>query len=98
MARAQNLPLNPGKISGNCGRLLCCLSYEYEVYIDLAESLPKVGDRTEIDGLPYEVTYISPLAQTVNLICLNVDERHKRIKATREEYYSGSLKKKKVGQ
>jgi len=95
MARAQNLPLNPGKISGNCGRLLCCLSYEYDIYLDLAKKLPKAGDRTEIDGLPYEVTYISPLAQTVSLVCLNTDERHKRLKATRDEYYAGSVKRKK---
>ncbi len=95
MARAQNLPLNPGKISGNCGRLLCCLSYEYDSYIELAETLPRVGERTEIEGVPYEVTYVSPLAQTVTLQCMDEDERHKRIKATRDEYYSGHFKKRK---
>jgi len=95
MARAQNLPLNPGKISGNCGRLLCCLSYEYDTYLVLSETLPKVGDQKEFDGVPYEVSYVSPLTQTVTIHCLDREERHRRVKVTSEEYYSGHLKKKK---
>ena len=43
MAKAQNLSLNPGKISGLCGRLMCCLGYEIEYYTDAAKKLPKVG-------------------------------------------------------
>ena len=43
MAIAQNLSLNPGKISGLCGRLMCCLGYEIEYYTDAAKKLPKVG-------------------------------------------------------
>ena len=43
MAKAQNLSLNPGKISGLCGRLMCCLSYEIDYYTDAAKQLPKVG-------------------------------------------------------
>ncbi len=41
MAKTQNLSLSPGKISGNCGRLLCCLQYEQEAYEDLIKSVPK---------------------------------------------------------
>lgn len=44
MAKEQGLPLNPPKISGLCGRLMCCLSYEYQTYIDLSKGLPKEGD------------------------------------------------------
>jgi len=95
MARAQNLPLNPGKISGNCGRLLCCLSYEYEMYLELAETLPRIGEHTEIDGIPHEVIYISPLNQTVTLQCLREEERHKRVKVSAEQYLSGTIKPKK---
>jgi cell fate regulator YaaT (PSP1 superfamily) len=40
MAREQQLSLNPGKISGACGRLMCCLSYELTQYRDSAEGLP----------------------------------------------------------
>jgi len=43
MAKEQNLALNPSKISGVCGRLMCCLSYEFPTYIDLKKNLPKVG-------------------------------------------------------
>ncbi|MDK2931835.1 MAG: hypothetical protein PWR07_1966 [Bacillota bacterium] len=47
MAKDQNLSLNPAKISGICGRLMCCLKYEHEVYKDLRQALPPVG--SEID-------------------------------------------------
>lgn len=95
MARAQNLPLNPGKISGNCGRLLCCLSYEFETYLELAEQLPKLGDRKEFDGLLYEVIHVSPLSQTIMLQAVSEEEHHRRIKITAEEYYSGVLNQRK---
>jgi cell fate regulator YaaT (PSP1 superfamily) len=47
MAKAQHLPLNSGKISGICGRLMCCLFYEYKTYKELARGLPKEGDMIE---------------------------------------------------
>ncbi len=43
MAKEQNIALNPSKISGNCGRLMCCLKYEQEVYEDKLKRLPKIG-------------------------------------------------------
>ena len=43
MAKTQNLSLNPTKISGTCGRLMCCLKYEQEAYQDLLKNTPKVG-------------------------------------------------------
>lgn len=45
MAKEQNLALNPSKISGQCGRLLCCLDYEYETYCSLRKNFPKSGKR-----------------------------------------------------
>lgn len=53
MAKEQNLALNPSKISGQCGRLLCCLDYEYETYCDLRKNFPKCGKRartTQVSG------------------------------------------------
>ncbi len=43
MAKAQGLSLNPGKISGLCGRLMCCLSYENDYYVEVGKKMPKVG-------------------------------------------------------
>lgn len=43
MAKEQNMSLNPSKISGNCGRLMCCLKYEQDVYEDKINRLPKLG-------------------------------------------------------
>jgi len=47
MAKEQSLPLDPNKISGLCGRLLCCLLYEYRVYEELSQSLPKIGRKIQ---------------------------------------------------
>jgi cell fate regulator YaaT (PSP1 superfamily) len=43
MAKEQSLSLNPTKISGQCGRLMCCLTYEFQTYQDLKKKLPKIG-------------------------------------------------------
>jgi cell fate regulator YaaT (PSP1 superfamily) len=47
MAKDQDLPLNPLRISGACGRLMCCLKYEHPLYQDFAEKAPAVGDQVE---------------------------------------------------
>ncbi len=47
MAKTQNLSLNPEKVSGGCGRLRCCLTYELDTYHELAKNLPRVGKRIE---------------------------------------------------
>ena len=44
MAKNQNLSLNPVKISGNCGKLLCCINYENELYTELRKDAPDIGD------------------------------------------------------
>ena len=47
MAKTQNLSLNPTKISGICGRLMCCLKYENDTYIDLRKGMPEIGEVVE---------------------------------------------------
>ncbi|MDR3364858.1 MAG: stage 0 sporulation family protein [Clostridiales Family XIII bacterium] len=47
MAKVQNLSLNPGKISGCCGRLMCCLKYENDVYVEMKKGLPDVWEVVE---------------------------------------------------
>ena len=48
MAKEQNLSLNPTKISGACGRLMCCLQYEYDTYRELKKDMPKLGKKIEL--------------------------------------------------
>ncbi len=52
LAKDQGMPIAPGKISGTCGRLLCCLTYEYSNYIDAAKGMPPIGSTVmTTDGL-----------------------------------------------
>jgi cell fate regulator YaaT (PSP1 superfamily) len=50
MAKDQDLPLNPLRISGACGRLMCCLKYEHPLYQQFADEAPALGDRVETPG------------------------------------------------
>lgn len=69
MAKEQNLSLNPTKISGVCGRLMCCLKNEEETYEYLNNRLPNVGDYvTTEDGLKGEVTVVNVLRQSVKVL------------------------------
>ena len=65
MAKDQDLPLNPMKISGICGRLMCCLGYEGELYRAMREKLPKKGQRVVTNSGAAVVTGNNPLKQTV---------------------------------
>ncbi len=74
MAKEQNLSLNPTKISGVCGRLMCCLKNEEETYEELNRRLPNVGDYvTTEDGLKGEVHSVNVLRQLVKVI-VNIDD------------------------
>lgn len=79
MAKEQNLSLNPTKISGVCGRLMCCLKNEEETYEDLNSKLPNVGDFvTAFDGLKGEVQSVNVLRQLVKVIVTIDDEKEIR--------------------
>lgn len=79
MAKEQNLSLNPSKISGVCGRLMCCLKNEEETYEYLNSHLPNVGDYvTTSDRLKGEVHSVSVLRQTVKVIVEVDDEKEIR--------------------
>ena len=80
MAKEQNLSLNPTKISGVCGRLMCCLKNEQETYEYLNSKLPGVGDFvTTDDGLKGEVHSVNVLRQQVKVI-VTVDHDEKEIR------------------
>jgi len=80
MVKDQGLSLNPGKISGVCGRLMCCLNHENETYQYLNSRLPAIKDEvTTVDGLRGTVTSVSALKQTVKvLVMLDNDEKEMR--------------------
>ena len=76
MAKEQNLSLNPSKISGVCGRLMCCLKNEEETYEELNRKLPNVGDFvTTDDGLKGEVHSVNVLRQLVKVVVDVGDEK-----------------------
>ncbi len=76
MAKEQNLSLNPAKISGVCGRLMCCLKNEEETYEELNRRLPNIGDYvTTGDGLKGEVQSVNVLRQLVKVIVNVGDEK-----------------------
>ncbi len=79
MAKEQNLSLNPTKISGVCGRLMCCLKNEEETYEYLNSRLPGIGDYvTTDDGLKGEVQSVSVLRQQVKVLIELNDEKELR--------------------
>jgi len=67
MAKEQNLPLNPAKISGVCGRLMCCLGYEHKLYIELLKGLPREGEKIEVEGGSGKVLSVNALKRSVTI-------------------------------
>ena len=73
MAKEQNLSLNSAKISGPCGRLLCCLAYEYEYYMEEKAGVPPEGTKLKIDHDIWRVSEINILSR--KLTCMTMDGR-----------------------
>jgi cell fate regulator YaaT (PSP1 superfamily) len=67
MAKEQNLALNPTKISGICGRLMCCLAFEYQTYQELKRDLPKVGKHIVTKSGKGKIIRQNVLNQTVTV-------------------------------
>ena len=79
MAKEQNLSLNPTKISGVCGRLMCCLKYEQDTYEYLNSRMPSVGEKVKTpDGIIGEVKSVSVLRQLVRVVIDNGEEKELR--------------------
>lgn len=81
MAKDQNLSLNSMKISGQCGRLLCCLSYEYDWYSEARKKLPSEGLHLFYDGTKFRITEVNLLTSMVKM--LGEDGRVIEINASR---------------
>ena len=73
MAKEQNLSLNPAKISGNCGRLMCCLKYEDEVYQDKLKKIPNIGAIVKTEDGTGEVDGVETLKERVKVKFRNED-------------------------
>ncbi|MDD2558021.1 MAG: regulatory iron-sulfur-containing complex subunit RicT [Desulfuromonadaceae bacterium] len=91
MAKQQGLALNPNKISGQCGRLLCCLGYEYDTYCSMAKKLPKLGRKVMFEGQEATVNAVNILGQSVTLrlegknVEVPVDQLNKDPNSTRPD-------------
>lgn len=72
MAKNQLLALNIPKLSGQCGKLKCCLKYEDDDYQDIVDGLPKLNSKVEYKGKTYTVTSINPIKEIVKI--QNYDE------------------------
>lgn len=98
MAKEQNLSLNPAKISGVCGRLMCCLKNEEETYEYLNSQLPNVGDYvTTDDGFKGEVASVNVLRQSVKVIViLEKDEKDIREYKVRQLKFKPKRRKEKL--
>jgi cell fate regulator YaaT (PSP1 superfamily) len=68
MAKEQNLPLNPAKISGACNRLLCCLNYEYKAYKSTRRGMPKIGKQITFNDRSYKVRQHNILKETIVVV------------------------------
>ncbi len=71
MVKDQNLPLNQQKVSGVCGRLMCCLAYEQGLYKEMRRRLPKVGQEIETPQGQGKVREVQPLQEKVRVIFLH---------------------------
>ena len=91
MAKEQNLSLNPTKISGICGRLMCCLNYEQSTYEDIRKRLPKVGSIVKLDDIQGEVISNNTVKESVKVKYRRGDEEVlEDIKIDNLELISGS--------
>lgn len=68
MAKEQDLPLNPSKISGVCNRLLCCLTYEFDTYKRERKGMARPGKTLLVDGRQYRVRRQNPLQGTLQVV------------------------------
>jgi cell fate regulator YaaT (PSP1 superfamily) len=85
MAKEEGLPLNPPKISGICGRLMCCLNYEYETYKILSKGLPREGERVNTPEGKAKIISVNVFKRTATaemedgkLIEINYKEKHEK--------------------
>lgn len=87
MAKEQNVILNPNKISGGCGRLLCCLNYEYDQYREASRGVPKIGKKVTLPEGTGKVRSVDIFTRTVTIdmadekpLVMDIDELREKMK------------------
>ncbi|HSR10368.1 MAG TPA: stage 0 sporulation family protein [Thermodesulfobacteriota bacterium] len=95
MAKEQNLALNPQKISGACGRLMCCLAYEVDTYTELKKDLPKVGKRVVTPQGPGKVAQVNIMNRKVRVALDDGKETDVGLEEIRDESFFDRYRKPK---
>ena len=95
MAKNQNLSLNPVKISGNCGKLLCCINYENDLYKELRKYAPDIGDIVKTEEGPAKVLTCDVLNRNLKVKYIEEDNKFGYLKLDDVEFIR-SMDKKKV--
>lgn len=67
MAKNQMLALNIPKLSGQCGKLMCCLKYENDTYLELQKDFPRIGSKAKYNGQVYKITSINVITNIIRL-------------------------------
>ncbi len=67
MAKNQMLALNIPKLSGQCGKLMCCLKYENDTYLDIQKDLPRIGSKVKYKDQIYKITSINVITKSIRL-------------------------------
>ncbi|MEJ2689262.1 MAG: regulatory iron-sulfur-containing complex subunit RicT [Deltaproteobacteria bacterium] len=89
MAKEQELPLNPAKISGICNRLLCCLTYEFDTYKELKQGMPRQGKTLRLEGKTYKICQVNALQQTITVF--DPETPGSTMTLTREQWQQASF-------
>ncbi len=96
MAKLQKATLDPTKISGRCGRLKCCLRYEYDMYEEMLQSFPPIGSRVQTPDGPARVVGHEILMEQ---LCIEMlDERRRRLIALKDVRWGGEIRQSGDGQ
>jgi cell fate regulator YaaT (PSP1 superfamily) len=93
MAKEQNLALNPQKISGACGRLMCCLAYEIDTYTEMRKDMPKVGKRVITPQGPGKVTQQNIIHQKLRVALDEGEEEEFGLDEIHEESFFEKYRK-----
>ena len=88
MAKDQNLSLNPAKLNGMCGKLLCCLKYEDDVYVEIINKMPKTGQRVATPDGEGEVKSLDVLHEQVEVVFVKGDETERKMYPLEEIKFS----------